>query len=116
MKTKRYVQILDLKDDPNLIKEYKSWHQKGKIFPEVVEGMREVGILEMEIYNVDNHLVMIVEVAEDFDWDKQFDKLSKMPRQAEWESQMDHYQDTIPGATSDGKWKMLERFFALTEM
>ena len=45
---KRYCRTMDLRDNPDLIAEYRLRHSKGKIWPEVLEGIRSVGILEME--------------------------------------------------------------------
>lgn len=112
-KVKRYCQVLDLKDDPKLIEEYCRRHDKDHAWPEILEGIRSVGILEMEIYIQANHLVMIVETAPDFDWDKAMAKLSTLPRQQEWEEYMAQLQDCDPHATSDEKWKMMTRMFYL---
>ena len=47
---KRYCRTLDLRDDPKLIAEYRRRHSQAEIWPEVIAGIREVGILEMENY------------------------------------------------------------------
>ena len=47
---KRYCQTLDLKEDEQLIKEYCYWHSPEHIWPEIPEGIRAVGILNMEIW------------------------------------------------------------------
>ena len=47
---KRYCQTLQLKDDPELIAEYRRRHSEGVAWKEIRDGIREVGILEMEIY------------------------------------------------------------------
>ena len=47
---KRYCQTLDLKDNPELISKYKLNHSREKIWPEIIEGIKSVGILEMEIF------------------------------------------------------------------
>ena len=47
---KRYCRTLDLRNDPELIAEYRRRHSRENIWPEVMAGIREVGILEMEIY------------------------------------------------------------------
>ena len=54
MPVKRYCQTLDLKDNPQLIAEYRKRHSKAEHWAEIREGIREVGILEMEIYILDN--------------------------------------------------------------
>jgi len=48
--TKRFCQTLDLKDDPDLIADYCRLHEQGYVWQEILEGIRSVGILEMEIY------------------------------------------------------------------
>lgn len=60
---KRYCQTLDLKDNPELIEEYVNRHSKLNSWPEIRAGIREVGILEMEIYIYNSRLFMIVENA-----------------------------------------------------
>ena len=109
--TKRYVQILDIVNDPDLIKKYCHCHSQEVFWPEIAEGQREVGILEMEIYRRENHLVMIVETVADFDWGKAMAKLATLPRQAEWEAFVAAYQGCDAHAKSDEKWQMTERIF-----
>jgi L-rhamnose mutarotase len=109
--TKRYVQILDIVNDPDLIKKYCHCHSQEVFWPEIAAGQREVGILEMEIYRLDNHLVMIVETVADFDWEKAMVKLATLPRQAEWEAFVAAYQGCDAHAKSDEKWQMTERIF-----
>ena len=47
---KRYCQTLDLRDSPELIAEYRKRHSQAEAWPEILAGIREVGIQEMEIY------------------------------------------------------------------
>ena len=111
--TKRYCQTLDLKDDPALIAEYVDRHSEAKRWPEVVEGIRSVGILEMELYLIGTRLFMIVETAVDFDWDTAFARLANLPRQAEWEDYMSVFQVSKPGASSAEKWRLMDKIFNL---
>ena len=112
---KRYCQTLDLKDDPELTAKYVEAHSRYKSWPEIREGIRAVGILEMEIYLLGNRLFMIVETPLDFDWDRAMKKLSTLPRQAEWEAYVAMFQDCKPGSTSNEKWQLMERIFYLYE-
>lgn len=112
---KRFCQTLDLKDKPELIAEYRRRHSRDEAWSEIMDGIREVGILEMEIYLVDTRLFMIVETPVDFDWDSAMERLSKLPRQQEWEDYMSEFQQTPQGASSDEKWRMMERIFHLYE-
>lgn len=112
---KRYCQTLELKDNPELIQEYIERHSEACHWPEIREGIRSVGILEMEIYLLGTKLFMIVETPPDFQWDSAFEKLATLPRQAEWEEYMSLFQDAEPKATSAGKWKQMDRIFCLYE-
>ena len=112
---KRYCQTLDLKDTPELIAKYKEAHDPVHSWPEIREGIREVGILEMEIYILDSRLFMIVETPLDFDWDNAMERLATLPRQSEWEVYVAMFQACKPGSTSDEKWRMMERMFYLYE-
>ena len=114
-KTKRYVQFLELTDNPELIKEYRKWHSEEHHWKEIRDGIRAVGILEMEIYILGNKLVMIVDTPVDFDWDSAFARLATMPRQAEWEAFVAAFQGCEADAKSDEKWQMAERMFYLYE-
>ncbi|MBQ7682907.1 MAG: L-rhamnose mutarotase [Prevotella sp.] len=112
---KRYVQTMDLKNEPALISEYRRRHSEGEAWPEIIAGIREVGILEMDIYILGSRLVMIVETPVDFDWDSAMARLATLPRQQEWEEFMACFQDCDPTATSNEKWQMMERMFHLYE-
>lgn len=111
----RYCRTLDLNDNPELINEYRLRHSKEHIWPEVLAGIREVGILEMEIYIVGTRLFMIVETPLGFDWDAAMERLSILPRQQEWEDYMSVFQLVKPGSTSAEKWQPMERMFHLYE-
>lgn len=115
MPVKRYCQTLELKNEPDLISEYKKIHSPEDSWPVIREGIRSVGILEMEIFISGTKLFMIVETPLDFDWDSAMDKLSKLPMQAEWENMVSKYQKCNTGLSSAEKWKLMERIFYLYE-
>ena len=112
-KLKRYVQVLEITNDPELIAQYRYWHSEEHHWQEIREGIRAVGILEMEIYILGTRLFMIVETPLDFDWDTAMARLATLPRQQEWEDYMAMFQQCAEGATSDEKWQMMERMFYL---
>ena len=112
-KIKRYVQMLDISDDPELIAQYRKWHSKEYSWPEIREGIRQVGILEMEIYILGNRLVMIVDAPANFDWQEAMNRLATLPRQAEWEAFVARFQGCPADARSDEKWQPMERMFRL---
>ena len=115
MPTKRYCQTLSLKNNPILIEEYRKIHSEEKAWPEIRAGIRAVGILEMEIYILGSQLFMIIETPLDFDWKLAMDKLSNLPRQAEWEKYVSKFQDCPCLSSSAEKWKLMERMCYLYE-
>lgn len=110
---KRFCQTLDLKDNPELIAEYRRRHSEGEAWKVIIDGIRQVGILEMEIYQLGTRLFMIVETPLDFDWDTAMARLATLPYQQEWENYMAEFQEAASGASSDEKWQMMERIFYL---
>ena len=110
---KRYCRTMNLKDNPELIAEYRKRHSQEHSWKEIREGIKQVGILEMEIYILGNRLFMIVETPLDFDWDTAMARLATLPRQQEWEDYMSIFQDCEQGATATVKWQMMERMFYL---
>ena len=115
MPTKRYCQTLSLKNNPILIEEYRKIHSEEKAWPEIRAGIRAVGILEMEIYILGSQLFMIIETPLDFYMKIAMDKLSNLPRQAEWEKYVSKFQDCPCLSSSAEKWKLMERMFYLYE-
>lgn len=111
--TRRYCQYLELHDDAALIEEYCYWHTPEHRWPEIPEGIKAVGILDMEIFRLGNRLVMIVETPLDFDWDTAFGRLATLERQSEWEEHMAKFQRVLPGQSSAEKWQLMERIFTL---
>ena len=112
---KRFCQTLDLRDNPDLIATYRRLHSREGIWPEILQGIREVGILEMEIYLLGTRLFMIVEMPQELEWDEVMSRLATLPKQAEWEALTAQYQQAEATATSDAKWQMMERIFHLYE-
>ena len=111
--TKRYCQTLSLINDIDLIEEYKRIHSEENSWKEIREGIKSVGILEMELYIHGTTVCMIVDTPLDFDWDTAMEKLSHLPRQQEWEDKVSLIQQSSAGSTSAEKWHLMERFFHL---
>ena len=112
---KRFCKTLELKNDPDLIEEYKKVHAEGAAWPEVIQGMREVGIIDMEIYIDGNRLFMIMDTVPGFDHEKAMAELAQKPRQKEWEAYVSRFQRSSAGATADEKWHPVERIYKLPE-
>lgn len=109
---KRYCQTLTLKDDPELIRKYREVH--SSVWPEIKAGIREVGILDMQIYLKGNRLFMIMDTVDSFDWEKDNARLATLPRQKEWEEYVAEFQNAAdPHAPSHEKWQLMEKVFQL---
>ena len=106
---KRYCQTLSLVDDEELIEKYVEAH--SHVWPEIIEGQRQVGILDMQIYRRDTRLFMIMDTTDEFDFQRDMARLSTLPRQAEWEAYVAQFQGCSAEARSDEKWQMMERIF-----
>ena len=109
---KRYCKTLELKNDPELITSYKKIH--AEIWPEIAQGIKEVGIIDMEIYIAGTRLFMIMDTVPEFDHDKAMTELAGKPRQREWETYVSRFQRTSADATADEKWQVIERIFKLS--
>lgn len=110
---KRYCKALKLEEDAALIEEYKKVHAPGACWPEITQGMKDVGIIDMEIYILGNQLFMIMDTVPDFDHHSAMKELATKPRQSEWEAYVSRFQKTSAEATADEKWQLMERIFKL---
>ena len=110
---RRYCLTLDLKDDPNLIAEYKRYHEK--IWPEITRSIKGSGIEDMEIYLLGTRMFMIMEVAESFSFEAKAKADRSNPKVQEWETLMSTFQKVLPQAKPGEKWLLMERVFKLEE-
>ncbi|NVJ48565.1 MAG: L-rhamnose mutarotase [Cytophagia bacterium] len=107
---KRYALTLDLKNDPQLIEQYKEHHRH--VWPEILESIKASGILSMEIYHIETRLFMIIEASDDFSFEKKARMDASNAKVQEWENLMDTYQQRLPFAKAGEKWVLMERVFA----
>lgn len=112
-RTKRYFKTLSLANDPELIKEYRSLHSKERSWQIIRDGIRSVGILEMELFIYETTVCMVMETPIDFELNSAMDKLAKLQQQQEWEDLVSTLQNSKAGKTSADKWHLMERFFYL---
>lgn len=110
---RRFCKALTLTDNPQLIAEYERAHHPDHFWPEITQGMREVGIIDMEIYRYGTVLFMIIEAVADFDHDRAMQKLATKPRQSEWETYVARFQQTDADASANEKWQLLDRIYKM---
>jgi L-rhamnose mutarotase len=109
--TRRFCLTLDLQDDPALIREYQRYHEK--IWPEITASIRDAGIGDMEIYLLGTRMFMIMEVSEDFSFEKKAAADAGNARVQEWEQLMWRFQKALPEAKAGEKWLLMQRIFKL---
>jgi L-rhamnose mutarotase len=107
---RRYCLALDLKNDPQLIAEYRRYHEN--VWPEVLQSIRASGIEDMEIHLVGNRLFMIIEVNESFSFAAKGRADATNPKVQEWEQLMWKFQQPLPAAKPGEKWTLMERIFS----
>lgn len=108
---KRYCYTLDLKENEILKSEYIKHHKK--VWPEILKSIKSSGILNLEIYNVNYRLFMLIETESKFDENKKKKMDSINPFVRMWETKMWKYQKKIPGSKKGEKWVKLNRIFNL---
>lgn len=106
---KRFCLALDLKDDPELIAAYEEHHRK--VWPEILETIRDSGIVTMEIFRGGNRLFMIMETDDDFSFERKALSDQANPKVQLWESLMWKYQQPLPFAKPGEKWVLLHSIF-----
>jgi L-rhamnose mutarotase len=109
--TRRYCLTLDLKNDPALIADYKKYHQN--IWPEIARSIKDAGIEHMQIYLQGTRMFMIMEVNENFSFEKKARADQANPKVQEWEQLMWKFQQALPQAKPGEKWVLMERIFEL---
>jgi L-rhamnose mutarotase len=108
---RRFCLTLDLKDDPELIAQYKRYHEQ--VWPEIVQSIKDSGILDMEIYSFGTRMFMIMEVSKDFSFEAKTEADRRNPKVQEWENLMWRFQKALPQAKPVEKWMRMERIFKL---
>ncbi|MEO8414133.1 MAG: L-rhamnose mutarotase [Ginsengibacter sp.] len=110
---KRYSLTLDLKDDPELIRQYEEFHKA--VWPEILSSIKDADIQNMQIYRYETRLFMIMEVNDDFSFDKKQEADANNAKVREWEELMWKYQQPLAGSAKGEKWKLMDKIFELKE-
>jgi L-rhamnose mutarotase len=108
---KRFCLTLDLKDDANLIAEYRKYHEN--IWPEISASLKDSGIEDAEIYLLGTRMFMILEVNDRFSFEAKAKADAEDPRVQAWEKLMWKFQKPLPQAKPGEKWLLMERIFKL---
>jgi L-rhamnose mutarotase len=109
---RRHCLTLDLKNDPQLIAEYREHHRD--VWPEIRASFKDSGILDMEIYLRGTRLFMIIEVDGTFSFERKARADAANAKVQEWERLMWTFQQAIAGSEPGSKWVEMERIFKWT--
>ncbi len=111
MRLTRYCLALDLKEDPQLIAEYKKYHEA--VWPEILGSIKDAGVEKAEIYLAGNRMFMIIEVNASFSFEKKESMDAANPKVQEWEDLMWKYQQALPTAKEGEKWVLMDKVWEL---
>ena len=111
--SQRYCLALDLKEDPELIRQYEEWHRA--VWPEILNSIRVSGITDMEIYRVHNRMFMIMETDDRFSFAAKSEADAADPKVQEWENLMWTFQQALPFAKPGEKWMLMHKVFSLNQ-
>jgi len=107
----RHCLALDLKDNPDLIAQYEQWHRD--IPAEIKKSILDSGVRVMQIFRTGNRLFMIMEVDDNFSFERKARMDADNPRVQEWERLMESFQQFLPWAKPGEKWMTMDKIFDL---
>jgi L-rhamnose mutarotase len=107
----RYCLTLDLRPDPELVAEYIEWHREG--WPEVHKSIRDAGVVDMQLFELDGRLFMIMDTDDSFSFERKAAMDATNPKVQEWEALMAKFQDVRLEADPSAKWKPMRKIFQL---
>ena len=111
---KRYCLTLTLRNDPELIQQYEAHHKA--VWPEIIRSIKDSGIENMQIYRYGTILCMIMEVNNEFSFEKKQLADSANEKVQEWEELMWKYQQPFADAAKNEKWMLMDKIFDLKEL
>ena len=110
---KHFGLTLNLKDDPEIIEQYKDYHQNA--WKETLAGLKAVGITRMNIYLLGRRLFMTMETVDNFDIERDFPRyLEQHPKCQEWDKLMRTFQEPVEEAQEGEWWAQMELVFELS--
>ena len=111
---KRYCKAADLVTDTNLVEEFKQllnddlWHA-------IVQKWKEFGVTDVQIFQFETHLLMIIDTKLDFNLQEIESKLADLPEQKTWIELSKKYIKPIPQAVPGDFWVLIDRVYKLDQ-
>jgi L-rhamnose mutarotase len=104
---------LCLRDDAELIGEYRRYHQA--VWPEVTARLRACGVQQMQIFLRGRRMFMYLVTDDAFDPARDFARINEDPVSARWNELMATLQERAPEASPDEWWAPMELVFDLAQ-
>ena len=83
------------------------------MWPEIEQGIKDSGILNMDIFRVANRLVMTINAEDDFSFEEKKAQDEANQKVQEWERLMSNFQQKLTWAKEDEKWVLMKRIYKL---
>ena len=99
---------LELENDKVLMEEYIKLHSEN-VWPQIIENIYKMGILDMEIYLSGYQAFLIMDTKKDFDLEKDSKEWNNMPLEKEWQKYVAKFQKTDPDSKISEKWLLMTR-------
>ena len=107
---KCYAQTLCLKDDPDLMREYRTLHANS--WPEILDALKQVGVLSMKIFLKGTRMFMYFETVDEFDPAVDFPRHMEItPRAVDWGNLCCSMQVRAPEAGEGDWWTYMEQVY-----
>lgn len=110
---RRYCLALDVKDNQHLIQQYEEYHKN--VPEEIIKSITDAGIVALNIYRTGNRLMMVMEVNDDFSFEKKAAMDMTNEYVQRWEDLMWQFQQALPWAKEGEKWMLMNTIFSLPE-
>lgn len=107
----RFCLTLAMYPDPELIAEYKERHRH--VWPEVLQSLRDAGVLDMQIYLQESRLTMVLETTDEFTLERKGEMDRANPVVMQWEREMAKFQAVDPATDASARWQRLDCVFSL---
>lgn len=104
----RFVSYLRLNEDAESLQKYKDIHGKGQVWPQIIENMESLGVIDMELYVDGYDAYMIMDTKPDFDAEKANAIWPNLPLEKEWQAYVSEFQKTSSEANASEKWQNMD--------
>lgn len=110
---KEFALTINLENDLEKIEKYKAYHRD--VWPEVIECLTSVGILNMKIWLLGRRMFMLMQAEDSFQPERDFARLeASNQRYSEWQRTMDEFQERVPEAKANEHWAAMDKVFDMS--